>query len=162
MSDVVSESRFSMWRAVFAMVHADHVVTDEERDFMENYLEQVAFSDEQRKTLREDMSTAQNVDDMFDLITDPEDQGQFFQFARMLVWSDGDFDEQEKLIKERLMARQLDKFDMDKIRKDLQESRELAKMQREQDEEQFAQDASGFLNLGSMLRGMTRLGTSRG
>ena len=162
MSEIVSESRFCMWRAVFAMVHADHVVTDEERDFMENYLEQVAFSDEQKKTLREDMSTAQNVDDMFDLITDPEDQGQFFQFARMLVWSDGDFDEQEKLIKERLTARQLDKFDMDRIRKDLQESRELAKMQREQDEEQFAQDASGFLNLGSMLRGMTRLGTSRG
>ena len=38
MSEGIPESRFYMWRAVFAMAHADHVITDEERACSTNFL----------------------------------------------------------------------------------------------------------------------------
>ena len=41
------------------------------------------------------------------------DQSEFFQFARALVWCDGDYDEQEVVIKERVTAKQMAKFDID-------------------------------------------------
>ena len=44
---VVSESRFYMWRTLFAVAHADNVVADEEVEFMAHILEDVEFSDHQ-------------------------------------------------------------------------------------------------------------------
>ena len=35
----MNESRFNMWRAVFAMAHVDGTVTPEEASFAQNYLE---------------------------------------------------------------------------------------------------------------------------
>ena len=64
MSEGISESRFKMWRAVFAMAHADGLVTDHEKSFMENYLEKVPFSPEQREILREDMRDPELLGDL--------------------------------------------------------------------------------------------------
>lgn len=98
----VSESKFNMWRAVFALAHADHVVTDEERRFMNKALAKEGFSAEQEATLREDMETPQGIADMFVRITDQKDRSRFFYFARMLFWCDGDFAAQEQAILTRL------------------------------------------------------------
>lgn len=95
-SQNMTESRFYMWRAVFALAHADHIVTDEERKFMVRILATEGFSEEQETILRQDMETAQEVGNMFLKVSDPEDRSQFFYFARMLLWSDGDFAQQEQ------------------------------------------------------------------
>ncbi|MCB1532571.1 MAG: TerB family tellurite resistance protein [Alphaproteobacteria bacterium] len=105
MSSPISQSEFYMWRTLFAMVHADNVVTDEEVHFMAEALEDVAFSDEQRAVLEEDIKTPQDIMDMFKHITDQRDQAKFFKFARDLVWVDGDYGQEEqdmmlKLIRE--------------------------------------------------------------
>lgn len=92
----VSESKFYMWRAVFALAHADHIVTEEEQKFMVRILATEGFSEEQETILRQDMETAQEVGNMFLKVGDPEDRSQFFYFARMLLWSDGDFAQQEQ------------------------------------------------------------------
>lgn len=94
----VSSSKFNMWRAVFALAHADHVVTTEEQRFMYRALATENFSDLQKKTLEEDMKTARDIPDMFMSITDPKDRSRFFYFARMLFWCDGDFAAQEQKI----------------------------------------------------------------
>ena len=43
MTNNVSESRFYMWRAIFALAHADHIVTDEEYRFMQKALDTENF-----------------------------------------------------------------------------------------------------------------------
>ena len=94
----VTESQFYMWRAIFAMAHADHVVTNEEKQFMNRVLNEVNFSELQEETLRGDIEEAQDIGEMFVMIESQHDRSRFFYFARMLTWCDGDFDEQEQKI----------------------------------------------------------------
>ena len=156
MSEGLNESRFNMWRAVFAMAHADHVVTQDEKDFMENYLNHVPFSDVQKDILRGDMEHAQSVDEMFDGISVAEDRGEFFQFARMLCWCDGDFDAQEEEIKNKLSDLQMRHIDMAGLEKELALTREMAEWQREKDEVAFRDTAEDIIGLGAFMRGLGR------
>lgn len=94
----MTESRFFMWRAVFAMAHADRVVTAEEKSFLYKVMADYSFTGEQRHILETDLEHAQDIGKMFDRITDQNDRSKFFQYARALVWCDGDFGEQEQKI----------------------------------------------------------------
>ncbi|PJB73105.1 MAG: hypothetical protein CO093_01425 [Alphaproteobacteria bacterium CG_4_9_14_3_um_filter_47_13] len=154
MEEGISESRFYMWRAVFAMAHTDHEVTDAEKIFMNNYIVQVPFSEAQKEILREDMVVPQDVYDMFSIITEPEDQGQFFQFSRELVWCDGDLDAQEEAIKERLNAGQMDRVGRTQMENELHKSRAESKMWRTSENRNFEQNAENLLGFGSLLRKM--------
>ncbi|NCC21325.1 MAG: TerB family tellurite resistance protein [Alphaproteobacteria bacterium] len=122
MSKKITESRFYMWRAIFAMAHADGIVTAEESEFMTEYLEHVDFSDAQRKILEEDMRSQQSVPDMFAKITEQSDRSQFFYFARLLAWCDGDFDAQEQAILDKLKVSHLAGLDMELISKSVRDS----------------------------------------
>ena len=104
MTGGVSESKFNMWRAIFALAHADHVVTDEERRFMNKALAAEGFSQAQEDVLREDMETSNDIANMFLRITEQKDRSQFFYFARLLLWCDGDFAAQEQAILTRLQS----------------------------------------------------------
>ncbi len=97
----VTDSEFYMWRSLFALVHVDYRVTDEEVRFMAEALEDVPFSNEQRAVLEEDIKTPQDVVEMFSSISEPRDQAKFFNFAREIVWVDGDYgsEEQEVMLK---------------------------------------------------------------
>lgn len=97
----VTESQFYMWRTLFAVAHADNIVTDEEVRFMAEALEDVPFSDEQRAVLNEDVKHPQDIEAMFRGVSDVHDQAVFFKFARELVHIDGDYgkEEQEVMLK---------------------------------------------------------------
>jgi len=98
MSAKVTDSRFYMWRALFAIAHADEVITSEERNFMNKVLDEQPFTDTQREILKLDIEEKQNIRTLFDKISDQQDRSQFFHYARTLVWADGDFGEDEKKI----------------------------------------------------------------
>ncbi len=98
MSEGVDKSQFYMWRTLFAVAHADNVVTDEEISFMAQILEDVDFSDAQTQILKDDIINAKNVEDMFAGITSENDRVKFFEFARDLVWVDGDFGSEEQTV----------------------------------------------------------------
>ena len=102
MSEGVNESRFYMWRAVVAMVHADGVVTPHELAFVNDYMRDIHLSSEQLEIVGRDLHTPQNVYDMFAKIKTKEDRKDFFALARALSWCDGDYDGQEKIIIEQL------------------------------------------------------------
>ncbi len=118
-TDNVSESRFYMWRAIFAMAHADHVVTEDEREFMQQALSTIPFSPSQRDMLERDIEQAQDTGDMFMKIADQKDRSKFFFYARMLCWSDGDFDEQEQQIMLKLESIHVRNVDFDEMLKDV-------------------------------------------
>lgn len=92
------QSRFTMWRAVIAMVHADGVVTPHELSFINDNIKGLSLSEAQLNMIAEDLQIPQDTYDMYAQITKDEDKRDFFVFARALSWSDGDFDCQEKAI----------------------------------------------------------------
>ncbi|MGH1403412.1 MAG: DUF533 domain-containing protein [Alphaproteobacteria bacterium] len=111
----VELSQFYMWRTLFAVAHADHVVTDEEIEFMAQILEDIKFSEEQTAILKDDIVNAKNVEDMFDGIEKEEDRLQFFEFARDLVWVDGDFGSEEQGIMIKLHQHHCQSINLDDL-----------------------------------------------
>ena len=114
MNAQVSESRFNMWRAVIALAHADHIVTPEEREFIQQKLDKIDFSPEQANQLREDLQTAQPVSEILPHITEPQDRSMLIYYGRLLVWSDGEYDAQEERLLRMLKNDVTSKVDMDK------------------------------------------------
>lgn len=97
MSDIeISDSAFHMWRSVFAVVHADGVVSDEEIRFMAEVLEDIPFSVVQKAVLLGDVAIAQDIEEMYGKITEVKDQAEFFSIARKLVHIDGDYSVEER------------------------------------------------------------------
>lgn len=115
MTQGVNDSRFYMWRTLFAVAHADNVVTDEEIEFMAHILEDVDFSDEQTKVLKDDIVTPKDVEKMFNGVTDQNDRTQFFDFARDLVWVDGDFGSEEQSVMIKLHQQHIKRADVDNM-----------------------------------------------
>ena len=115
MSNQITESQFYMWRAVFALAHADDVVTDEELRFMVEAIEDVPFSDLQKGILQGDVKEPQSVEEMFLKITEPVDQAGFFKFASQIVHIDGDFGEEEQAVMLKLKQMHLREMDVDAL-----------------------------------------------
>ena len=115
MSDAISESRFYMWRTLFAIVHADDVVSDEEVRFMAEALEDVPFSEVQRAVLTSDMHDPQDVTEMFSHVTDPKDKAEFFALAREVVHADGDFGSEEQSVMLQLQKAHMESLDVDAL-----------------------------------------------
>ena len=115
MTDSITESRFYMWRALFAIAHADEVVSNEERSFMNKTLHDYPFSAAQTQILEQDMLVKQDVSALFGKITDPQDRSQFFDYARTLVWCDGDYGEKEQKILLQLKRAHVQSVDFDSL-----------------------------------------------
>lgn len=147
---VLSESRFYMWRAVFAMAHVDGTVTDEEIAFAEQYLGRAPFSAEQVQVLSDDLRAPKSVGEMLGHVSEPSDQADFFQFSQMLAWADGDYSAQEKALVERMSAEQMNTFNKAEIAQNIRNARKAAILRRALEDEEFAaqaRDVSGFANV---------------
>lgn len=99
---MIPESVLNMWRTVFAIAHADGVVTPEEKEFMADTLADLNLSSEQRAVLEADIDTPQDITSMYNRIANKEDKVKFFQFAKTMAWVDGDYAEEERQVIERL------------------------------------------------------------
>lgn len=108
MAEGISESRFFMWRAVVAMIHADGVVTPHELSFINDYIPDLNLSQKQLETIAEDLQVPKSVHGMYDRISKSEDRHDFFALARALSWCDGDYDEQEEKIIDALERSRID------------------------------------------------------
>lgn len=145
-----SESRFYMWRAVFAMAHIDGKITPEELSFARQYLANAPFTQAQKDILIHDLDVPQNVGEMLLNVSDMADQADFFQFSHMLAWKDGEFSAQEQNLLERLTEEQMQKFNRAKIAESMRESRKAAILRRAIEDKAFvlqARDVSGFANV---------------
>lgn len=147
MSEHISDSRFNMWRAVVAMVHADGVVTPHELAFVNDHVRELNLSEGQLQTVSQDLQTPQDVYEMFAHISDVEDKKDFFALARALSWCDGDFAKQEQHIIECLEESHFD----DETRDLLNETRDVMnEIELNQDQWKFKTERSenlfGFLS----------------
>lgn len=102
MKKELTQSQFSMWRTIVALIHVDGKVTSGESQHLIETFKKLPFTEEQKKTLADDVKTPQNIDLLFGQITTPADRSQFIYFARLLFWSDGDLAQQEHEVLKRL------------------------------------------------------------
>lgn len=98
----LTESEFTMWRAVFAFSLVDHHLSMEEQKLLSQYLSSVPFSTAQAETLRRDFLMPQDVEALYHAIPTNDLKKRFCELARTLVWSKGDMDLQEKTILRRV------------------------------------------------------------
>lgn len=122
----LSESRFYMWRAVFALAHTDGQVSADEIAFAHSYLENAPFSAEQKRILAEDLTAPQNVAAMLARVEDLSDQADFFQFAHMMAWQDGHYAETERQVMARLQGGQMEGLDIDGLRRSVRAARQAS------------------------------------
>lgn len=94
----ISDSRFNMWRAVAAMIHADGLVLPHEINFIIEGTRNISLSESQREILMQDLQQPGDIETHFRNITLRRDKEDFFHFARAVAWSDGDFDDREKAL----------------------------------------------------------------
>ena len=111
----ITESQFCMWRTLFALVHADNIVTEEEKYFMDDVLSDLPFSDEQKGSLKDDIVNPKDIIKMFGLISDKKDQSEFFKFARDLVWTDGEYSDEEQEVMIKLQEIQIRNVNVDEL-----------------------------------------------
>ena len=115
MVNALNQSKFYMWRTLFALVHADNIVSDEEVRFMSEALEDINFTDEQTATLKDDALNAKDIEEMFNGITDYDDRMQFFNLARDLVMVDGEFCSDEQSIMTKLLEENIEQYNTDDL-----------------------------------------------
>lgn len=156
MTQSLSESRFYMWRAVVALAHVDGRVTVEEKELVESYLANLPGTEDQENTLRKDLLYAQDVSEMFGKITAPEDQGEFFQFARIMNWSDGDLDAQEDALFEKFQHMQMGKLDQKALEAMVKDTRKAFSIERLKQDEEFEREAKDIMGLGRLLDAFKR------
>ena len=116
----VTQSRYYMWRTLFALTHIDGIVTDEEIDFMRGALGDVSFSVLQRQQLCEDMAEPQNIYFLFEKVTDLADKQDFFTIAQDVVNVDGIFCTNEREALEQLKAQHIQADVIEKLSQGLQ------------------------------------------
>jgi len=87
---------FALWRAVFAMVHVDGEVSDEERQYINSVMDVFRFTDEQRSVVRSAMTKPGDVVKLFRAVDSKAHRKQFFILARIIAWCDGLFHDDER------------------------------------------------------------------
>lgn len=119
MTKSLTNSQMSMWKAVVSLIHADGVQHPDEVKFIVDRLDKLRGTSEQKKEILSVINDSSTVEDHFSQITSPGDRSQFIYFARLLFWSDGDFNSQEKKLHEHLHDQVIDKVAMREIMKEL-------------------------------------------
>lgn len=99
---MITESRFHMWRTVFAVAHADRDVTPAERQYMTEVIESLELAPQQEEILRKDIFIPGDPFVLFKKISDLQDRNDFFKFSKQMIWSDDDYSAVEKRIIVRL------------------------------------------------------------
>lgn len=133
MGNNMTDSRFNMWRCLVALVHADHRISPEEKEFFTKRFDKLRLSEEQKSILLNELQNPQKVEDIFNKITDREDKATLIYFARLLFWSDGEFAKQEEKILKHLHASVISGIDVKQVMQDVNRATEeiMARYDRE-------------------------------
>jgi uncharacterized membrane protein YebE (DUF533 family) len=118
----VSTSQFYMWRCVVALAHADGMVDQGERDYLNRVFGRMGLTADQMAVLQADMAAAQDIAQLLTHINEPEWRGQLVYFAGLLARADGVLAPQEDHLLKKLRADQMSGLDMEQIRADVKKA----------------------------------------
>lgn len=109
----MNDSRFNMWRLIVAAAHLDKTIDPEEQRFIDEYLNNLSLSDNQKQQLQNELKNAVDIDQIWPAITEAVDRGQALHFVRLILWSDGIMMPSEKDFMTRLKSKIISKNDID-------------------------------------------------
>ena len=92
----MSVSKFNMWRSCVAVVHLDNKVTTEERKWIEEKIQKLPLTNEQRLALKSDLETPMNFEEAITKITDKKDLAFLLNTLRVIGYLDKVFSELER------------------------------------------------------------------
>jgi uncharacterized membrane protein YebE (DUF533 family) len=124
----VSNSTFYMWRCVIAIAHADGMIQEQERAYIQKIIDNMdrvyGLTAEQKAAFASDLNASrpQNIADLLRNINDPAIRSQLVYFGGLLARADGVVDPREDDILKKLRADQLANLDMNQIRAHTQEA----------------------------------------
>lgn len=95
-TEAPDQDMFALWQAVFAMVHVDGEVSDDEEVIINNVMDAFQFSQEQRDVVRDTMKKPGDVVSLFQKVGSKKHRKQFFILARIIAWCDGIFHDDER------------------------------------------------------------------
>jgi len=144
----VGTSQFYMFRCVIAMAHADHIITEEEQDYVMGFIEKLPFTPEQKLTLFADLEDKQDVATLLSHINEPKYRGQIVYFSRLLAYKDGNLHPKEEELLQYFYAAISDNVDIEGIRASVNEEiqRELILEEIERDSARPEKGFSGLLD----------------
>tara|TARA_B100001989_G_C24532475_1_gene462418 strand:- start:745 stop:1263 length:519 start_codon:yes stop_codon:yes gene_type:complete len=116
----VGTSKFYMLRCLVAMAHADGIICEAEQAYISALMSRLPLTDDQRKTLYDDLDTPQKIEDLLPYINAPKFRGQLCYFARLMAYKDGVLSPSEEQLLEKMHAYATDGLDMEAIRQDVQ------------------------------------------
>lgn len=122
--NTVTTSKLYMLRCLIAMAHADGILCDEEHAYISALMNRMPLSEEQRKTLEEDLDNAKSVSELLPHISEPSFKGQLVYFARLMSYKDGNLHPNEEELLQKLHSYSTDGLDMDEIRASAQSAAE--------------------------------------
>lgn len=118
----ISTSTFYMWRVIIAIAHADGLIHEQERAYLNRVIGNMdrvyGLTAEQKAAFQADLQTPQSIPGLMRYINDPAARGQLVYFGGLLARADGVVDPREDEILKKLHADQLASLDMEKIRSD--------------------------------------------
>lgn len=80
----MDDSKFNLWRACFSFCFIDGFLDSSEQKWIEDKLNTLKFSDDQKKTLMSDLKSPPAIDKLLPLITKPADRGFLVNNLRQL------------------------------------------------------------------------------
>lgn len=120
----MTDSKFNMWRSCVAAVHLDNVVTPEERQWVEEKLKSLPFTNDQRQILKDDLEKGSNFEESFKKITDKKDLAFLLNTLRVISYLDHDFSVAEKKSFNNLEAIVLKGVNLERITAEVEAIRE--------------------------------------
>lgn len=114
----MNEDKYLMWRACISIVHLDGKVTDEERAWAEERIENLPFLEEQRKQLLKDLNTPEEKTiELFEALKSPADKAFVLHMIRTIGHEDGEFSAEEKAAFKKIQSEIESRVDISEMEK---------------------------------------------
>lgn len=110
-----NESKFNMWRACVGVIWIDGEVSSEEKEWILDKINSLPFTEDQKKTLLEDVSNNVDFMSIIPKITDKKDRAFLAHQIRVIGHLDNDFSGEEKIILESWNKKVLDGVNLDEL-----------------------------------------------
>jgi hypothetical protein len=151
--NAISDSKFAVWRCLVIMANIDGHFSDEEKKFLDNIHNNDILSDEQIKTLENDIRTQNtDFDSVYQYITEPRDRAYLINLARVLFHKDGRSCTIEKEVLDKINKDHKKTINLEEILESARQvsKEELKKHQIELDEADDI-EGGGYFGLGNVF-----------
>lgn len=111
----MDSSKFNLWRACFAFCQVDKELARKEKEWIQSKISSLKFTDEQKRTLQDDLTSPPDITPVLEQITKPSDRAFLIDQMRVLAHIDGTVSQQERLKIEEIKAKVLAKVNLSEL-----------------------------------------------